>query len=70
MKSIIQERSGKWCSKRVSSLVFCVASVGLAFCYLFADVDIERAKNMPEVIITFAILSGGTHYMTTKKHEE
>lgn len=68
--SLIRERSGKVCSKRICSLAFCFSSIGLAFCFLFIPLSEKVAGSAPEIIITFALLSGGTHYLTTTKHEQ
>lgn len=68
--SLIKERSGKFCSKRIASLLFCFASVVLSFLYIILTVDPIIAERLPNIIIAFAMLSGGTHALTIPKIED
>ena len=56
MKSIITEKGGKFCSKRISALICLIASIVLAF-----------YKYDSTIIIAFLTAGVGTHTMTIKE---
>lgn len=71
MKNLCKSpHSGQTSSKRVLSLLFGIAAIALAFCYIYSDnIAMERRQGVSNIIITFALLSGVNQGLATKIFE-
>lgn len=68
--SIIEERSGKFCMKRLTSFLFTITAVILSILYITLDISGEVAEHVPGIIVTFAMISGGVQALTIPKFEK
>lgn len=68
-RSLISERSGKFCMKRLTSFLFVITSIALSILYVTTEMDTEVARNVPNIVITFAMISGGVQALTIPKFE-
>lgn len=68
MKTLFKGANGRTSSKRLLAFAFGLASIVLAFLYLYSDnIAEERRQGVSNIIITFALISCGNQALATSK---